>query len=152
MAKTGVTENRNRRYIRINDIDTWDMIDEVSELNSSYSFNEIVNRALMYGLPELIKYLKGEVKLEPTEEVSKGYSEYELEQMKYYGTVVHLLKEINLNLLLCKSMLSQLVNAYGETLAGNRVIYEKYCQGAYSDTPDFLVDYETRELKKLRQY
>ena len=65
------------------------------------------------------------------------------------GMVVRLLKEINLNVLMCKSMASQLVNKQIEDAKGN--IKEKLEQGALSDTPIFLESYEMRELKKLRR-
>lgn len=149
--KYKLTESiEHRAYIRVEDEDNWNMMKEVAECSEQYkSTNAIVNAALTYGLPLLLKDLKGEVELPPAEDIRKEYSEYELEQMKYYGTVVRLMKELILNVLLCKSMCSQLVNVQIEEATGN--YKEKLEQGALSDTPDFLVDYEARELKRIRQ-
>ncbi|MCD8372645.1 MAG: hypothetical protein LUD27_05025, partial [Clostridia bacterium] len=117
--KYKLTESiEHRAYIRVEDEDNWNMMKEVAECSEQYkSTNAIVNAALTYGLPLLLKDLKGEVELPPAEDITKEYSEYELEQMNYYGMVVRLMKELILNVLLCKSMCSQLVNVQIEEAA-----------------------------------
>ena len=53
--------NRGRRYIRILNEDNWAFIDRLMALKKYKSFNKVVNDALDYGLPELLKAEYGEI-------------------------------------------------------------------------------------------
>ncbi|MCD8372946.1 MAG: hypothetical protein LUD27_06575 [Clostridia bacterium] len=148
------TSKGHRFFVTIADEDKWKTILEIVEKSEKYkSVNSVINEALSYGLPFLIKGTTGETVISDDlkDNMELIVNDGEVSERMLNGIVVRLLKEINLNVLMCKSMSSQLVNAIGDTAEGKRIIPEKYKQGAYSDTPEYLESYEMRELKKLRR-
>lgn len=151
--KYGIPTNKERKlFVKIVDEDNWNTLLEISEKSEKYkSANAIVNAALSYGLPFLLKETTGEVTIseDMKDNMELIVNDGEASERMLNGMVVRLLKEINLNVLMCKSMSSQLVNKQIEDAKGN--IKEKLEQGALSDTPVFLESYEMRELKKLRR-
>ena len=147
------TDNRSRRYIRINDRDSWKLIDEIATVDKyKNSFNQIINDALFYGLPALHAKLFGEVELsedkfaELKEIYKKNFSDEE-----FYAQVIRLLKEINVNVNVSKSIVSSLFNGVKEEYSGKKISAEQYAKGAYSDTPEFIEGYEIRGLLDARK-
>lgn len=153
--ENNVADKRARRYIRITDIDSWRLIDEISQDESySKSFNKIINDALFYGLPLLHDKLYGEVTLDeqptpPRPQINGSRLDDEL-----FDVIVKLLKETVLNVTINKSILSSLFHDVGrinKALNLGNDLNDLYEKGLMSDTPDYLYDYEISGLKKLRQ-
>lgn len=143
---------RERRYIRITDVESWRLIDKISQDETySKSFNKIITDALFYGLPVLYEKLFGEVTVpdEPTPPSQRKQAEGIDE--KSFNVIVKLLKETVLNVTINKSILSSLyheLGRVGDVLKLDNDLYEK---GLMSDTPDYLYDYELEGLKKMRR-
>lgn len=147
------TDKRSRRYIRIDDADSWKLIDEIGTVEKyRKSFNHIINDALFYGLPALHAKLFGEVKL-PEEKFSElqGIYREHFSDEEFYAQVIRLLKEINVNVNVNKSILSSLFNAKELEYNDLAVAGKKFAQGAYSDTPTFIEAYEVRGLINSRK-
>lgn len=143
---------RERRYIRITDVESWRLIDKISQ-DETYakSFNKIITDALFYGLPVLYEKLFGEVSL--SEEVAPPSQRKQAEGIdeKSFNVLVKLLKETVLNVTINKSILS---SVFHDLVRINKVLdldNELYEQGLISDTPDYLYDYEVEGLKKMRR-
>lgn len=139
------------KHIRIADAELNNQINKILELPQYKSFNQVVNDALFYGLPILCEKLFGETKLQEEQSppsvrgVAGGLDE------KSFNVIVKLLKETVLNVTINKSILSSVFhNLKGVNKALN-VDTEQYEQGLMSDTPDYLYEYETQGIKKMRR-
>lgn len=141
---------RERRYIRIKDIDSWDLIDKIAQ-DDRYKkhFNKIINDALFYGLPILYDHIFGEVKLEETPPVLP--QNILCFNQSQYKIIERLLREMVLNATINKSILSSIFHAMSKELNGEKVDITEYEEGLMSDTPRYLNDYEIRGIKSLRQ-
>lgn len=141
---------RERRYIRIKDVDSWDLIDKIAQ-DDRYKkhFNKIINDALFYGLPLLYDNVFGEVKLEETPPVLP--QNILCFNQSQYKIIERLLREMVLNATINKSILSSLFHVTSKELNGEKADITAYEKGLMSDTPDYLNDYEIRGLKSLRQ-
>ena len=146
------TEKSIDRHVRITDISLLEQFDEIMQEPGYQSFNKVLNEALFYGLPTLHDKLFGEVELPPEtptvrfKPMQKGKIHNEVMQ-----NVIRLLREIVLNEVINKSTLSSIFNATMLGLNGEKVSGEKFEQGDYSNTPEYLETYELRGLKSLRQ-
>lgn len=140
---------RERRYIRINDVDSRDLIDKIAQ-DDRYKkhFNKIINAALFYGLPILYK-IYGEVKLEETSPVQQPNILWF--DKKQFNVIERLLREIVLNATINKSILASLFNTMSKEIEGRKVDSKQFEDGYFSDTPDYLNDYEIQGLKNLRK-
>lgn len=149
MGKKGVApDDRERRYIRITDKKKWEQIDKLSTIEKyGNSFNQIINDALDYGLPLLIKAEFGEID-EETEE--KIYSTVHSKDEEFYGQVVRLFKEMIMNQVITKAIVSSLFEAKSLELKHKPVSAEAFVTGCFQDTPRFAEDYEMRTLKSLK--
>lgn len=128
----------------------WEQIDELMSMAKyEKSFNKVINEALDYGLPLLLKSEKGEVTYESETE---KYDEKQLDL--YYRLdelimeIVYLMEEVVLNETLCKSMICSLFNerviALEKTASG-----ELLKKGELRDTPEYLENYERYAIKEL---
>lgn len=170
MDDTYIKNNRStRKFITISDTSLWDIIDEISELNPKYnkSFNAVINDALKYGLPMLLNTLKGDVTLkndsllpeenfEIADMVVKGMEKFYsvnniITENQFYAQLVQLLQEVVLNVIISKSLISSLYNAKELELKKLPVNIEKFSNGQYENTPDYLESYELRELAKIQK-
>lgn len=140
-------------YVRIRDEDKWKLIGKLQKIDKyKNSFNQMVNDALDYGLPKLIKAELGEeVELAKENETVTAKSPIDVVTERYYTEVVRLLKEIIVNVTINKSLLSSLFQAKAIELKGSRVAGDKFNGGLYNDTPECLVAYELRSLKGIRK-
>jgi len=146
-----VTDKRARRYIRITDVESWSLIDKISQDKSySNSFNKIINDALFYGLPMLYEKLFGKAVLPPSEDPPSERKVNRLED-KHFAVMIKLLKETVLNVTINKSILSSLFHGKCLEYKGCEVDAENFENGMISDTPDYLYDYELEGLKKMRR-
>ena len=63
MGSVKNTDKKTRKFISIPDMEKWELIDKLAELPKyEKSFNKIINDALDYGLPLLIKAEYGDIK------------------------------------------------------------------------------------------
>lgn len=65
--------------------------------------------------------------------------------------MIQLLKEMVMNVVINKSILSSLFHAKEYDNKGLRIDNEQFVNGLMSDTPDYLYEFETEHLKKMRQ-
>ena len=146
------TDKNTRKFISIPDMDKWEQIGEIMQ-NPKYekSFNKVINEALDYGLPLLLKEVRGEISYQPIEE--EKYNEKELEL--YYGldeiimTMVELTQEMVLSETICKSLLCSLFNQKVKELDKKTLMGKMLAAGEFRDTPEYLEGYERREIRKL---
>ena len=141
------------RHIGIVDLELLEQIDKIMEYPEFKSFSKVINEALYIALPKILERLEGkeEITLPDTEGVPPSTQLVTLIDGELYGELVRLLKEINLNAVINKSILSSvfhdLVNV-NKALGINDRIHER---GLLSDTPEYLEHFETQQLKKLNQ-
>ena len=147
--KSTITDKRERRYIRIIDADKWEQIDKLSTIGKyENSFNQLINDALDYGLPLLIKAEFGDIEDEETER--SGLSAHSKDE-EFYGLVVRLMREMIMNANINKALLSSLFEAKNMELQHRPVSPTAFETGCYQDLPKFAEDYELRTLKSLRE-
>lgn len=114
------------------------------------SFNKVINDALDYGLPLLLKAEFGEVadeSFEPQHQPTVKPIDCATEE--YFMRVVKLLQEVIINATVNKSILCSLFQAKSLELNGNAVSGKKFEQGSFRDTPDYLAKYELQALRNL---
>lgn len=68
----------------------------------------------------------------------------------YFWEIVKLLKEVLLNETVNKSLLSSLFNTWVPEMSGKDISREKFKQGRYAETPDYLSAFEMSSLRELR--
>ena len=128
------------KHIRITDVEISEQIKRIMELPQYKSFNKVINDALFYGMPILCEKLFGEVRLEePTPSIPPRVNELE---DKHFQVMIQLLKEMVMNVVINKSILSSLFHAKEYDNRGLRVNNEEFVNGLMGDTPDYLYDYE----------
>jgi hypothetical protein len=144
--KSTQLDKRERRYIRIEDRNLWEIIDRLATLDKyKNSFNRLINNALIYGLPKLYEaeFGKSEEELTFSEQTeSKDADEIIL-------TIVRLLREVIINEHINKSLICSLFRLREIELEGTTKGLQ-LSSGHFQNTPDCLVKYEITELKKLR--
>ena len=150
MGRKGtITDKRERRYIRITDAGKWELLDKLSALDKYHnSFNQLINDALDYGLPLLIKAEFGDIEGEAEESV--GAVRHSKDE-EFYGLVIRLMKEIIMNANINKALLSSLFEAKSLELKHQSVNATAFDSGCFQDLPQFAEDYELRTLKSLRE-
>lgn len=140
-----------QKHIRITDSDITAQIERIMEHPEYKSFSKVVNDALFYGLPVLCEKLFGEAVLsEETAPPSQRQSFGGLDE-KSFNVLVRLLKETVLNVTINKSILSSIFHDLKQVNKVLEIDGELYEQGLMSDTPDYLYEYETDGLKKMRR-
>lgn len=129
------------------------MIDKLMTLPEyKNSFNKVIADALDFGLPLLVKSY-----FEVVEETVDDYIETKTVRKidgvneDIFYQIVKLLKEVILNATINKSILCSLFEAKSMELNHEKVNAKKFTDGAFRDTPDYLVPYELRALRDLRK-
>ena len=142
-------KDRNvRKFISIYDVSIWEQIDKLMTLQQyEKTFNKVINDALYYGLPLLIKEAFGIIDEE--EETKQHYSVHSREK-EFYGQMVRLFKESIMNMNIIKAVVSSLFEAKRLELMHKPVSAEAFKTGCFQDTPEFANDYELRELRRIR--
>lgn len=142
------TDKNVRKFISIHDDKKWEQIDRLMTLpHYEKTFNKVINDALDFGLPLLIKAEFGEID-EETEE--KIYSTVHSKDEEFYGQVVRLMKEMIMNQVITKAIVSSLFEAKSLELNHKPVSGEAFKTGCFQDTPEFAEDYELRTLRSLK--
>lgn len=158
--KSVITDKRARRYIRILDEDKWAEIDKLRTIKKyDNSFNQLINDALDYGLPLLVKAEFGEVKSDgeyiPAEPpVEESYPKeadmyYRLDEL--LDEIVGLLQEVVMNVTINKSLICSLFNMKIHELSTANLLARSFKSGDMRDTPDYLENYELRAMKEINQ-
>lgn len=143
------TDKNVRKFITIRDEDKWEQIEKLMALPQyKNTFNKVINDALDYGLPLLIKAEFGDVADEETE--SSGLPAHNKDE-EFYGQVVRLMREMIMNANINKALLSSLFEAKNMELQHRPVSPTAFETGCYQDLPKFAEDYELRTLKSLRE-
>ncbi len=147
------TDRNVRKYITISDTEMWDTIDKIMTLpRYQKSFNKVINDALFYGLDELHNRLFEKAEVIGNEEISaKDEVRFDGANGKFFYEVMELLQEVILNITINKSILSSLFKVAELESQNKKVLYDKLANGHYRHTPDYLLDFEIRELKKMRR-
>ena len=133
-----------------NENELWEYIDKIMELDEyKKSFNKVINKALMYGLPILYNSLfemeeENKMSVQMIKKIN-GIDE------NYYSQITNLIKEVILNVTINKSILCSLYGIKEIETKGGKVDIKKIKKGAYRDTPDYLIDYEINGLNELRK-
>lgn len=142
-------KDRNvRKFISIYDVSIWEQIDKLMTLPQyEKTFNKVINDALDYGLPLLIKEAFGIIDYE---EETKQYNTAHSREEEFYGQVVRLFKESIMNMNIIKAIVSSLFEAKRLELMHQPVSAEAFRTGCFQDTPEFANDYELRELRRIR--
>ena len=143
------TDKNVRKFITIRDEDKWKQIEKLMALPQyKNTFNKVINDALDYGLPLLIKAEFGDIEDEEAENdrlPAHGKDE------EFYGQVVRLMREMIMNANINKALLSSLFEAKNMELQHRPVSPTAFETGCYQDLPKFAEDYELRTLKSLRE-
>ena len=141
-------DKRERRYIRISSSIAWEQIDKLSTIDRyANSFNMLINDALDYGLPLLIKEAFGII---DEDEENERYNSVHSREEEFYGQVVRLFRESIMNMNIIKAIVSSLFEAKRLELMHQPVSAEAFKTGCFQDTPEFANDYELRELRRIR--
>ena len=144
-------EKSIHRHIRITDMEMLDMIDQIMEYPEFNSFNKVINEALWIALPKILDRLEGREEITLGEAEPYNVPQSQATEEEFYAVVVQLLKEIVMNVVINKSILSSLFHGKRLEYKDCKVDIDSFENGLFSDTPDYLVDFETEMIKKMRQ-
>jgi len=143
--KKSETEKRADRHIRITDTTLTEQIDKIMQYPEFKSFSKVINEALYIALPQMIDKLEGREEITlPEEKEEHGKDE------KFYGQVVRLMREIIMNSVINKAILSSLFEVKRMELKHQPVSATALERGCFQDLPQFAEDYEVRTLRKIR--
>ena len=159
MGSVKNTDKKTRKFISIPDMEKWELIDKLAELPKyEKSFNKIINDALDYGLPLLIKAEFGDIKDndgykmeeppmdEPQKEVETYYRLDELLE-----ELIGLVEEVILNATINKSLLCSLFNQKVQELSEGGFLGRSFKSGDMRDTHEYLETYERRAIREINQ-
>ena len=159
MGSVKNTDKKTRKFISIPDMEKWELIDKLAELPKyEKSFNKIINDALDYGLPLLIKAEFGDIKDDdgykmeepPMEEPQKEVETYyRLDEL--LEELIGLVEEVILNATINKSLLCSLFNQKVQELSEGGFLGRSFKSGDMRDTPEYLETYERRAIREINQ-
>ena len=142
------TDRNVRKFISIYDESKWELIDKLMTLpRYEKTFNGVINDALSFGLPLLVKSAFGEIDYE---EECKQYDAAHSKGEEFYGQVVRLFGETIMNMNINKAILSSLFEAKRLELMHKPVSATAFETGCFQDTPKFAEYYELRTLRSLK--
>ena len=140
------------RHIRICDNTLLEQIERIMEYSEFKSFSKVINEALFIALPKILERLEGKEEITIPKDEPRRISQSQATEEEFYGVVVRLLKEVVMNVVINKSILSSLFHAKEYDNRGLRIDNELFANGLMSDTPDYLEEFETEHLKKMRRF
>ncbi len=147
-----------RRYITIKDGEIWELIDRIMLLPEyQKSFNKVINHALKFGIVELYEKLFLKEKQTSAKEIEelnvaniqKSPREKQIED--YLMELGYSMKENVVYLTIIKSIVCSLFNGRLLEIGGQPIPQQKYGDGAYRMTPEYLEAYENRAFKNIRE-
>ena len=146
------TDRNARKFITIEDDFKLEDIARLMEKDEyKDDFNKVINDALDYGLPQLLKVAYGEIEEDglPSTE-PQGYelivNDFDSDKLE---EVVDLLEEVLLNATLSKSMVASLFKERTKRLGGQIVKPDSFQSGVLSTTPPYLAEYERIVLDRV---
>ena len=146
------TDRYARKFITIEDDFKLEDIARLMEKDEyKDDFNKVINDALDYGLPQLLKVAYGEIEEDglPSTE-PQGYelivNDFDSDKLE---EVVDLLEEVLLNATLSKSMVASLFKERTKRLGGQIVKPDSFQSGVLSTTPPYLAEYERIVLDRV---
>ena len=137
------------RHIRICDLALLEQIDRIMQYPEFKSFSKVINEALYIALPKILERLEGKEEITLPKDEPRRIPQSRATEEEFYATVVRLLKEVVMNVVINKSILSSLFHAKEFDNKGLRIDNELFANGLMSDTPEFLEDFEMQQMKKL---
>ena len=159
MGSVKNTDKKTRKFISIPDMEKWELIDKLAELPKyEKSFNKIINDALDYGLPLLIKAEFGDIKDNDGYKMEEPpMDEQQKEVETYYRLdelleeLIGLVEEVILNAPINKSLLCSLFNQKVQELSEGGFLGRSFKSGDMRDTPEYLETYERRAIREINQ-
>ena len=137
------------RHIRICDMTLLEQIDRIMQYPEFKSFSKVINEALYIALPKILERLEGKEEITLPKAEPRRIPQPRAAEEEFYAMVVRLLKEVVMNVVINKSILSSLFHAKEYDNRGLRIDNELFANGLMSDTPEFLEDFEMQQMKKL---
>ncbi len=143
----------NRRRIYITKESRWEEIRAIQELPEYKSFQAVISDALDRGLPILYNELFGQPEDDPIEEPAPNNAPYDnCPDNEFCWNATVLLREINMNLLIIKDLVSghsQLFSALLHFFPQYDEIANLFDGGKLNVIPECLEQKETEMLKKI---
>lgn len=147
------TDRYARKFITIIDEFKLENIARLMEKDEyKDDFNKVINDALDYGLPQLLKVAYGEIEedgLPSTESQANSNIVVITGDDKKIDEIIDLLEEILLNITLTKSMTASLFNEKTKRLGGQTVKPDSFQSGVLSTTPPYLAEHERMVLNRV---
>ncbi|MCM1438740.1 MAG: hypothetical protein NC131_05955 [Roseburia sp.] len=138
-----------RKFISIHDDKKWEQIEKLMSLpHYEKSFNKVINDALDFGLPLLIKAEFGQIDEDEEERI---FSTVHSKDEEFYGQVVRLFGELIMIANINKTMLCSLFEAKRLELHRKPVSPYVFETGGFQDTPEYAEKYELRTLRSIKQ-
>lgn len=148
------TDRYARKFITIIDESKLEDIARLMEKDEyKDDFNKVINDALDYGLPQLLKVAYGEIEEDglPSTEL-QGYeilvNDFDSDKL---AEIVDLLEEVLLNATLNKSMVASLFKERTKRLGGQTANPDLFESGVLSTTPLYLAEHERMVLNRIRK-
>ncbi|MGN0808160.1 MAG: hypothetical protein ACI4MN_06935 [Candidatus Coproplasma sp.] len=116
-------------------------------------FNKVINDALDYGLPQLLKVAYGEIEEDGLPSAQpQGYELLvnDIDSDKL-AEILDLFEEILLNITLTKSMTASLFNERAKNLDGYSVRSDMFESGMLRDTPEYLEAHERMVMDDINR-
>lgn len=137
-------------YFQLFDEIKWEMIDKLMTLPKyAKSRNALINRALDFGLPQVMEEEFGtptceekRVEFIPDEPATER-SDDRLQE------IIFLLHDIDMNATITKSLVCSLFNERAKDLMEKPVEPERFVRGGLRTTPDYMESYELQQLKQI---
>ena len=136
-----------RQSITITDEHTIELLNKIIELGEYKSKTKAISDCLFYGVDVLYGKMIEEQEL--PQEKEPTIKELSSEEKDFYNRIIKLLKETTMILYMNKTMLSSMYRFLEAYLCGETLPAKKFSEGAYKDTPEYLVDFEMRAMRKL---
>lgn len=116
-------------------------------------FNKVINDAIDYGLPQLLKVAYGEIEEDGLPSTQpQGYellvNDFDSDKL---AEILDLFEEVLLNATLNKSMVASLFNEKTKRLGGQTVKPDSFERGVLSATPPYLAEHERMVLNRIRE-
>ncbi|MGN0783850.1 MAG: hypothetical protein ACI4M0_05875 [Christensenellales bacterium] len=146
------TDRYARKFITIVDDFKCEDIARLMETDEyKDDFNKVINDALDYGLPQLLKVAYGEIEEDGLPSVQpQGYellvNDFDSDKL---AEILDLFEEVLLNATLNKSMVASLFNEKTKRLGGQTVKPDSFESGVLSTTPPYLAEHERMVLNRI---
>ena len=148
------TDRYARKFITIIDESKLEDIARLMEKDEyKDDFNKVINDALDYGLPQLLKIAYGEIEENGLPSIQpQGYellvNDFDSDKL---SEILDLFEEVLLNATLIKSMVASLFNERTKRLGGQAVNPDLFESGTLSTTPPYFAEHERMVLNRVNK-